>query len=252
MLQVRPFDIEIGQHKVMLNIEEARERGLNAGDRVRVRTKGAATTAILDTTSGMVKLGEIGIFTEALKDLKDPSTVDILPAPKPASLCYIKSFMDKQKLSEDQIRSIVQDIVDNNLSDIELAAYITASYIHDMDSQEVEWLTKAMIETGERIHFDTHPVMDLISRPNGAQGRAEFLEAVYGYLLLAGNAYVEAVPGVSAVPGELHVLRSDRMNLVPGADGWPIAYDYTVFAGTQGMMIMNKSDIVFRKIMSEE
>ncbi len=80
--------------------------------------------------------------------------------------------------------------------------------------------------------FDTHPVMDLISRPNGAQGRAEFLEAVYGYLLLAGNAYVEAVPGVSAMPGELHVLRSDRMNLVPGADGWPVAYDYTVSGRT--------------------
>jgi HK97 family phage portal protein len=76
--------------------------------------------------------------------------------------------------------------------------------------------------------FETHPVLDLIARPNGAQGRAEFLEAVYGYLLLAGNAYVEAVPGAGAVPGELHVLRSDRMNLVPGADGWPVAYDYTV------------------------
>jgi len=35
MLQVRPFDIEIGQHKVMLNVVDARERGLNAGDRVR-------------------------------------------------------------------------------------------------------------------------------------------------------------------------------------------------------------------------
>ncbi|MDD1739914.1 MAG: AMP phosphorylase [Methanothrix sp.] len=160
MLQVRPFDIEIGQHKVMLNVVDARERGLNAGDRVRVRTKGAATTAILDTTLEMVKPGEIGIFTEALKELKTPTTVDILPAPKPASICYIKNFMDKQKLTEDQIRIIVQDIVDNNLSDIELAAYVTASYIHNMDSQEVEWLTKAMIETGERIHFDTHPVMD--------------------------------------------------------------------------------------------
>lgn len=80
--------------------------------------------------------------------------------------------------------------------------------------------------------FETHPVLGLISRPNGAQGRAEFLEAVYGYLLLAGNAYVEAVPGAEAMPGELHVLRSDRMNLVPGADGWPMAYDYTVSGRT--------------------
>lgn len=80
--------------------------------------------------------------------------------------------------------------------------------------------------------FETHPVLGLISRPNGAQGRAEFLEAVYGYLLLAGNAYVEAVPGAEPMPGELHVLRSDRMNLVPGADGWPMAYDYTVSGRT--------------------
>jgi HK97 family phage portal protein len=76
--------------------------------------------------------------------------------------------------------------------------------------------------------YETHPLLELTGRPNGAQGRAEFMEAVYGHLLLAGNAYVEAVPGVAALPGELHVLRSDRMHLVPGADGWPVAYDYTV------------------------
>lgn len=76
--------------------------------------------------------------------------------------------------------------------------------------------------------YEQHPVLDLIRRPNGAQGRAELFEAVYGHLLLSGNAYLEAVPGAGALPGELHVLRSDRMALVPGADGWPVAYDYTV------------------------
>ena len=76
--------------------------------------------------------------------------------------------------------------------------------------------------------YESHPVLGLINRPNAAQGRAELLEAVYGYLMLSGNAYLEAVPGLAAVPGELHVLRSDRMSLVPGVDGWPVAYDYTV------------------------
>ena len=80
--------------------------------------------------------------------------------------------------------------------------------------------------------YEIHPLLDLIKRPNGAQGRAEFLEAVYSYLLLAGNAYVEAVPGAAALPGELHVLRADRMSLVPGTDGWPVAYDYTVSGRT--------------------
>ncbi len=76
--------------------------------------------------------------------------------------------------------------------------------------------------------YDVHPVADLIRRPNPGQGRAEFFEAVYGHLLLSGNAYVEAVPGLGKLPGELHVLRPDRMAVVPGADGWPVAYDYTV------------------------
>jgi HK97 family phage portal protein len=76
--------------------------------------------------------------------------------------------------------------------------------------------------------YETHPVLGLLARPNGAQGRAEFLEAVYGYMMLTGNAYLEAVPGLAAMPGELHVLRSDRMAVVPGADGWPVAYEYTV------------------------
>jgi HK97 family phage portal protein len=84
-----------------------------------------------------------------------------------------------------------------------------------------------VLQDAER-RYEVHPLLSLLARPNPAQGRAELLEAVYGYLLLTGNAYVEAVPGAGPVPGELHVLRSDRMALVPGIDGWPMAYDYTV------------------------
>lgn len=75
--------------------------------------------------------------------------------------------------------------------------------------------------------YETHPVADLMRRPNAGQGRAELFEALYGQILLSGNGYLEAVGG-AGLPGELHVLRSDRMSLVPGADGWPVAYDYAV------------------------
>lgn len=78
--------------------------------------------------------------------------------------------------------------------------------------------------------FDQHPLLDVINRPNPTQGRAEFLEAVYGHMMLSGNAYLEAVPGAEKMPAELHVLRADRMAVVPGADGWPMGYDYTVGA----------------------
>jgi HK97 family phage portal protein len=75
--------------------------------------------------------------------------------------------------------------------------------------------------------FAVHPVLSLIKCPNPAQGRAELFEALYGQLLLTGNAYIEAV-GAGGMPLELHVLRSDRMSVVPGADGWPVAYEYAV------------------------
>ncbi len=84
-----------------------------------------------------------------------------------------------------------------------------------------------VLQDAER-RYDTHPMLGLITRPNQAQGRAELFEALYGQLLLTGNGYLEAVGAPGEVPSELHVLRSDRMSLIPGPDGWPVAYDYTV------------------------
>ena len=75
--------------------------------------------------------------------------------------------------------------------------------------------------------YETHPVQALLARPNAGQGRAELLEALFGQVLLTGNGYLEAVAD-DALPVEMHVLRSDRMSVVPGADGWPVGYEYMV------------------------
>ncbi|MGY6633268.1 MAG: phage portal protein [Alkalilacustris sp.] len=81
--------------------------------------------------------------------------------------------------------------------------------------------------------YETHPLLILMRQPNPIQGRADFLEALFSQLLLSGNAYVEAVCETEplsslALPIELHVLRSDRMRVLPGQDGWPQAYEYSV------------------------
>jgi len=74
---------------------------------------------------------------------------------------------------------------------------------------------------------EPHPLTTLLARPNPRQAGAALLEAVCAHLLLAGNAYIEAVTIDGAVR-ELHALRPDRMRVVPGADGWPEAYEYAV------------------------
>jgi HK97 family phage portal protein len=85
-----------------------------------------------------------------------------------------------------------------------------------------------------------HPLLDLVARPNPRQDRAALLEAVTSHLLLAGNAYVEAVT-LDAQVRELHALRPDRMKLVPGPDGWPEAYEYNV--GGRSLRFVQAGDV---------
>lgn len=75
--------------------------------------------------------------------------------------------------------------------------------------------------------LDSHPLLQLLARPNGLQSGPEFLEAWFGFLLIAGNSYAEVVE-LRGEPRELHVLRPDRMRVVPAENGWPAAYEYSV------------------------
>lgn len=84
-------------------------------------------------------------------------------------------------------------------------------------------------EAGERL--DTHPLLDVLRNPNERQSGSELLEALTCNLLLAGNAYVEGVT-LNGDLRELHALRPDRVRVVPGADGWPEAYVYSVAGGS--------------------
>ncbi|MDZ4369388.1 MAG: phage portal protein, partial [Afipia sp.] len=74
---------------------------------------------------------------------------------------------------------------------------------------------------------DGHPLLQLLTKPNARQDGASFFEALYAHMLLAGNAYVEAVALGDQVR-ELHALRPDRMKVVSGHDGWAEAYEYSV------------------------
>jgi HK97 family phage portal protein len=73
---------------------------------------------------------------------------------------------------------------------------------------------------------ETHPLLDLIRQPNAIQTSADFFENWYGFLLVSGNSYSEAVM-LNGRVRELHVLRPDRMKVIPGPEGWPEAFEYT-------------------------
>ncbi len=86
-----------------------------------------------------------------------------------------------------------------------------------------------VLQDDER-RFDVHPILRLLTVPNETDNQVTLLENFIGQLVLTGDGYLEAagVNEETGVPSQLYVLRSDRMKVVPGADGWPVAYEYSV------------------------
>lgn len=74
--------------------------------------------------------------------------------------------------------------------------------------------------------IEQHPVLTLLNRPSPAVGGFAFFEALYAYLLLSGNSYVEGVGPDSKPPRELWNLRPDRTRVVAGPYGLPSGFEY--------------------------
>lgn len=158
--KVRIYEIETGKPIVVLNEEDIADMGIHISDRVKLVKGTKRVTAIVDTTTSFVKTGEIGIFEEVKESLnvKEGDIIDIKATMRPKSVEFIKKKIRDETLQGHEIRTIIQDIVDNNLSDIELSAFITAEYINGLTMDETVALTSAMVETGEYFDFGNNTV----------------------------------------------------------------------------------------------
>ncbi|MBI4146286.1 AMP phosphorylase [Candidatus Woesearchaeota archaeon] len=167
-LRVKDMDIATGDIQiVILNQHDANELDLHPMDRLVVKRNGRQTIAILDIAESpkAVPRGQLGMFEETIDALrvKQGDSVTITPAEKPESLKYIKKKLDGKHLQPKELATIVQDTVDNKLTDIELTSFVTASYTRGMNMQEIAALTKAMASTGQTLHFNKYPVIDVHS-----------------------------------------------------------------------------------------
>ncbi len=167
-LPVKDMDIATGSVPVViLNSRDARKMDLHHGDRLLL-TKGRRTaTAILDIADSekAVPHGHIGLFEEVLKslDAKNNDFVTFFLARKPDSVLAIRRKLDGHELTEKEIFTIVKDIVEDSLTDVELTSFVTGNYARGMTMKEVVFLTKAMAGTGLRLSFGKKPIIDIHS-----------------------------------------------------------------------------------------
>jgi len=143
----------------MLNLKTAEKLGVHSKDRIEIRTIGKnpkILSTIVDTVKGLVKEKEIAVSSE-LKDileLKNTEKVEVNLSTPPRSLGFIKDKLNGRILSEEKIRQIVRDVVNNSLSESEIALFISAVYEHGMNMNETISLTKAIRDSGRQLRLN--------------------------------------------------------------------------------------------------
>lgn len=164
-LKVKDVDISTGGSLIVLiNEKDAKFLDLHPMDRISVRKGNKKTVAAVDIAQSKKAMapGSIGLFEEVISCLKTKKgdVVNISLEKKPESIRWIKEKLNGKELNEKQINVIVKDIVNNALTDIELSYYVAANYTQGMSVKEEIALTKAMINTGNRISFKDGAIVD--------------------------------------------------------------------------------------------
>lgn len=159
---VKNLDIEEGRPEITLNVKDAEELGLHVRDRVRITAEGKEAIGIVNIAKNSLPSGTALVTPEiSLRcSLEDGQIVEIAPSGKPRSVSYIKKKMDKKSLSKEEYESIVRDVLENRLSETEIAAFIAALYINEMSMEETEALTQTLAETGDIIDFRGRVIFD--------------------------------------------------------------------------------------------
>lgn len=90
----------------------------------------------------------------------------------------------------------------------------------------IEWELYNKRLGGKPTEIQDNPLLTLIKYPNPLQCRAEFIEAMIAYLMIAGNSFMEKVGPDNGPPMELWTLRPDRMAIIPGKTGYVARYRF--------------------------
>ncbi|MFH1750224.1 MAG: AMP phosphorylase [Candidatus Micrarchaeota archaeon] len=155
-LKAKIFEVEQGQNECVLNNATAMQLGFNIYDRSQLSLRGKQVVAIVDFSREAIAPGEIGLFEEVAKFLeaKSGELISIESLQRPMSLDYIKKKLDNKMLSAKEVHSIISDLMHENLSSTELAAFITAIYINGLSMDETIALTNSIAESGDSLKMD--------------------------------------------------------------------------------------------------
>jgi len=162
-LKVKLIGLEVGGKSiVILNKDDADDLGVHSSGRVTLHYGKKTLTAIINSTEKMIPKGCMGVCEEVrlALGLKDNVEVQVDAAKFPNSLQFIKSKLEGRKLNYDEIFTIVNDVVQGNLDESEIASFVAALNSKGMNLDEAASLSVAMYKTGKQLDLGKKIIVD--------------------------------------------------------------------------------------------
>jgi AMP phosphorylase len=150
-----------GSRIAILSEESASSLGVHSSDRIRIKYGNQEMIAIANIAEYFSNK-RIGLYDETARALgvKEDETVSVQLAPLPESLFNVRAKLHGERLRENDIVTIVKDVVERHLSSAEISAFLTALSIHGLSTSENEALSRAMVATGKTLNFGEGPILD--------------------------------------------------------------------------------------------
>jgi len=164
-LNATKIPIRVGNKFIaIMNEKRAHFLDLHEGDRVILKIKGKnPLTSIVDITKNSeLSENSIGLYEDTWEKLgaKYGDDVFVSIAEKPISTTYIKNKLDGKRLDAKEINAIIKDVVEEDLSDVEISYFVAGCYVHGLTDEETANLTKAIVNNGQRLKFKGKIVAD--------------------------------------------------------------------------------------------
>jgi len=141
-----------------------RAEGFQALSKVLIESDDHRIHALLNVVddAAIVTPGELGLAEQAFDQLglAEGTAVCVDHAQPPLSMDAVRRKIGGEPLKLEDYRAITRDIVNNRYSKMEMAAFLVASGQSGLDREEILFLTRAMTESGERLHWHEPLVVD--------------------------------------------------------------------------------------------
>ncbi len=166
-LQIRRIAIDTYHENVAYMHRECgiyRAEGFQALSKIQVSANGKKVLAVLNVVddASIVQPGQLGLSEQAFAQLNanESSLVTINHAEAPKSMDAVRRKIDGERLNQDDFTSITNDIVDARYSKMEMAAFLVATGQNNLDRDELFYLTRAMLQSGDRLDWHEALVAD--------------------------------------------------------------------------------------------